>query len=451
MNPYEAHVRYRLPPAVAFVVALFDGVRTIGQIASNVARVFACEREIAVQKVADVIERVSGTLLIPVGRASSRWSRFCTPIADVADLLYAPSDLPTPRARLPYNLAYVASRRCVRNCVYCYANAGTRIPLERDRMPLPRMRALIEEAGQLGVSLISFSGGEPLMCPETIELMLQALDEGVFPWVSTKALLTLSDAHKLGSARLPIIQVSIDSIDEGVQDWLCGIPGTLQDLKATILNAVDAGIGVYTNSVVTSANAAGIPELVNWLLGNGVTSCLLTPYTHSLGRHSDALFPSRSDWQFLKSWEESIDPTEVQLRFTKGIAEEDASEEARDTAESNERPRSKCTAGREGFSFSWSGIATPCERLASSGVEPAIVGNLKQQSIEEVWNSPELHRLTLPRRSDCVGTVCESCVEFDDCLAERGRCMVRSWLAYDQLLGPDPLCKYAPPSNVRIF
>ncbi len=450
-NPYEAHVRYRLPPAVAFVAALFGTGHSEEEVAQAVAETFSCPLASAAQKVSDVADRLENFILVETRDANERWAKFSAPTEKLVDLLYVPSDTESLRAHVPYNLAYVMTRRCVRNCLYCYADAGTQLPLEKDRLPRARVMDIISEAGRLGVSMLSMSGGDPFACPETKDYMLHALENGVIPWVSTKALVNAHTANELGRAGLPIVQVSIDSIDPDIQDRLCGVAGSLEDLKKTIRHFALADVDVYTNSVVTSANIEGIPRLVNWLLENGAACCLLTPYTNSAGRHDDSLFPGSAEWGRLRSWEEESDPVRVQLRYTKGVASSGDVDSGETGATEDGTARSRCTAGREGFAFSWNGDVSPCERLVSSQIGEAVVGTLAEQSIEEVWNSPKLERLAVPSRSDCAGTACEECEEFEECLKSGGRCMIRSWLSYDLLLGPDPLCTHAPPSHVRIF
>ncbi len=450
-NPYEAHVRYRLPPAVAFVAALFGTGHSEDEVARAVSDTFDCSLVSAAEKVSDVVGLLRDSILVERRDVNDKWARFSAQKEQLVDLLYVPTDTETLRARISYNLAYVMTRRCVRNCLYCYADAGTRVPFEEDRMQRARVMDIISEAGRLGVSLISMSGGDPFVCPETKDYMLHALDNQIVPWVSTKALVNANTANELGRAGLPIIQVSIDSINPDIQDSLCGVEGSLQDLKQTITHFAMAGVDVYTNFVVTSANIAGIPSLVDWLLKNEVACCLLTPYTNSAGRHDDSLFPSAAEWSILRSWENDSDPVRVQLRFTKGVATGGDADSGETSSDADGTARSRCTAGREGFAFSWNGDVSPCERLVSSQIREAVVGTLAEQSIEDVWNSPKLKKLAMPSRGDCAGTACEECEEFEECLKMGGRCMIRSWLAYGVLLGPDPLCSHAPPSPVRIF
>lgn len=281
--------------------------------------------------------------------------------------------------------------------------------------------------------------------------MLELLDKGIVPWVSTKALLAEQLASELSRAGLPIIQVSIDSLNPRTQDTLSGCRGTFADLRASLENAIQAGIRVYTNTVLTRMNIEGIPDLVQWLLDIGVSACLLTPYARSLGRHTDRLFATEDSLQELAEWYRDVDQERVQLRFTTALAPGLVSAETKSSGEDRGHARSKCTAGREGLAFTWRGDVVPCERLASARVPEAVVGSLLEQSISDVWNSEKLLSLCLPSREDCEGTACEDCPIFDECRYERGRCLVRSWLAYGTLQGPDPLCEYAPTVELRIM
>ena len=453
-NPYQAHKRYTLKPALAFLLCLFDGRRTADQVAQILASTLSSSLSDARRKVQDAIRVFCGQLLVPAEERDRRWMALGASPPPLEDLLFRPSpDLPR-RARHPYSLVYLVTQRCFRRCVYCYADAGPG-PGDESGTTLSgrRIRSLIKEAGALGVAVISLTGGDPLVDPRTVDFALGMMDGGILPWISTKGRLSTRNAERLAQSGLPLLQVSIDSHKPETQDALCDVRGSFVDILGTIDACLQAGIRVYTNTVVTAWNIEDVPYPVRDLRRRGVTACLLTPYTRSLGRHDDALFATREQWMSLLDWyTEYVENGGAQLRFTKALDPELARRSG-ETLLERQKGRSDCTAGREGFCFLSDGDVVLCERLATFRRErpEVVVGNLAEQGIGDVWDSPTLDKMVFPTRSAFDGTVCSNCEEFEDCGRTRGRCYVRCLMAYGRLFGPDPLCHLAPATQERFM
>lgn len=76
-----------------------------------------------------------------------------------------------------------------------------------------------------------------------------------------------------------------------------------------------------------------------------------------------------------------------------------------------------------------------------------IIGDLTQQSIVEVWNSPKALQLAFPKREDFRDeSPCKSCKIFEECYAFPNRCIVDVLKGYgfDNKDFPDPRCVNAP-------
>ncbi len=453
-DPYGIEERYMLRPAAAFVLALFDGVRGVDDVVSVVSRIFDADRATAASRVGKMIETYGGRLLVDSNEADQRWVTLKPPVDDLRSLLYKTEDDPprVNRPTSPYSVVHILTKRCQRECVYCYADGSQDVGKE-DWLKLTRLEALLKEMGELGVATVNYSGGEPFCRPEIVEIAIATLEQGIFPWISTKARVHKHVAQRLGRAGLPLIQVSVDSLSSGVQDSLCNSEGALSDMRATIDAFLSAGVSVCTNTVVTAANIEEIPSLVDSLITYGIRTCILSPYARSLGRHADALFATDVQWARLFAWYAAdCDKTRVRLRYTLGVQRALELPLGRGATEGNEQDwaRSACTAGREGFAVLPDGRATLCERLAYHP-NPPVVGNLRDEGVAEVWVSDRMLRMALPKRDLYKGTACSTCMEYGSCTARGGRCFVRAWLAYRRLFAPDPFCPRAPLVQERLI
>jgi radical SAM protein with 4Fe4S-binding SPASM domain len=455
-DPYQVEVRHVLKPSAAVVLAVFNGKRTVDEIISMGSRIFYSKTGNVGVQIAQLIDDSKGDLLVESDNTNTRWLSLRPSVSRLPDLLYRlDGGLAFGRAAFPYSVVYIVTNRCYRKCLYCYANAS---PTAEDGrwLSLKRVKELVNEMGELGTSIINFTGGDPFIREDMVDIAILTLEQGIFPWISTKARISHSIARQLSDAGLPLVQVSIDSDDSELQDYLCQTKGSYDDIVSTLEAFLSNGIPVYSNTVVTSINIERVPKLVEWLMSMGVKQCILSPYARSLGRHSDTLFAKRDQWVSLLDWYRRLgsDKRSVQLRYDQGLSSSlginNINNELNLKKEKTPISHNACTGGREGFAILPDGRVSLCERLAYLA-PVGVVGSVADHSIEEVWNSEELLRMVYPPRHLFKGTVCERCPEFDACSEMGGRCYVRSWLAYGTLFAPDPLCPKAPKTDIRVI
>jgi MoaA/NifB/PqqE/SkfB family radical SAM enzyme len=100
-------------------------------------------------------------------------------------------------------------RRCNLSCTYCNEFDDFSKPV-----PLAEMYRRIDRLGELGTSVISFSGGEPLLHPE-LDLLIQRIrSTGAMAGMITNGFLLNADRiQKLNDAGLEHMQISIDNVE----------------------------------------------------------------------------------------------------------------------------------------------------------------------------------------------------------------------------------------------
>jgi len=106
------------------------------------------------------------------------------------------------------------------------------------------------------------------------------------------------------------------------------------------------------------------------------------------------------------------------------------------------KKRAACSAGKWAFVLLPDGKVNPCEELY---YHPAfIVGDLRHQSIMEMWNSKEWNDLLHPQQNQfSKDSPCSDCEEFVECHTGDGRCWKRALAAYGEPDFPDPYCPRA--------
>jgi MoaA/NifB/PqqE/SkfB family radical SAM enzyme len=110
--------------------------------------------------------------------------------------------------RHPFLVHIIPMRRCNLDCGYCneYDDVSKPVPLEE-------MKRRLDLLADMGTSMITISGGEPLMHPELEEVIRHMRKRGMYTGMITNGfLLSKERINKLNDAGLEYLQISIDNV-----------------------------------------------------------------------------------------------------------------------------------------------------------------------------------------------------------------------------------------------
>ncbi len=147
--------------------------------------------------------------------------------------------------RHPIDVHLIPIRRCNLSCGYCneYDDFSKPVPIEE-------LRKRVNCLADLGASIITISGGEPLLHPDLDDLIRAIRGRGMIAGLITNGyLLTPDRIRQLNRAGLDHLQISIDNVmpDDVSKKSLKVLDKKLQTL------AEHAEFGVNINSVLGSA------------------------------------------------------------------------------------------------------------------------------------------------------------------------------------------------------
>ena len=102
----------------------------------------------------------------------------------------------------------IPMRRCNLSCTYCNEFDDFSKPV-----PLQEMFSRIDRLGAIGTSVITISGGEPLLHPDLDEIIRRIRQNGVIAGIITNGyLLTADRIQRFNRAGLEFLQISIDNV-----------------------------------------------------------------------------------------------------------------------------------------------------------------------------------------------------------------------------------------------
>uniref|UniRef100_A0A831ZJ51 Pre-heme d1 synthase n=1 Tax=Desulfacinum infernum TaxID=35837 RepID=A0A831ZJ51_9BACT len=155
------------------------------------------------------------------------------------------------------------TRRCNLKCVHCYAQA-----LDRDfpdELTTAEGKALLDDLAAFGCPVVLFSGGEPLLRPDLVELAAYAVAKGMRAVISTNGtLITPQVARALKDIGLSYVGISLDGMEE-VNDRFRGVKGAFRRALEGIAACREAGIKVGLRFTMNRRNAAEIPAIFDLL------------------------------------------------------------------------------------------------------------------------------------------------------------------------------------------
>ena len=109
----------------------------------------------------------------------------------------------------PILVHIVPMRRCNLACTYCNEYDTVSQPV-----PLPLMLSRLDKLADLGTSMITVSGGEPLMHPELDAMIAQMRRRGMISSVITNGYyLSPERIRRFNEAGLDFLQISIDNVE----------------------------------------------------------------------------------------------------------------------------------------------------------------------------------------------------------------------------------------------
>ena len=338
------------------------------------------------------------------------------------------------------------TRACNLKCIHCYAHAVGRS--HETELTTEQARTMIDDLAEFGVPVILFSGGEPLVRPDLVELARYAVAQGMRAVISTNGtLITREKARELKSVGLSYVGVSLDGM-ETINDRFRGKKGAFKEAMEGIRNCQNAGLKVGLRFTINRMNVGEVPLIFDLLEEANIPRVCFYHLVYA-GRGSDLMDQDLDHAETRAAVDLIMDRTRD--LHDRGIAKEVLTVDNHADGPylylrmgRQKNPRAKevlallkmnegNNSGRGIGCISWDGSVH-----ADQFWRHCSFGNILERPFSQIWtdlSNPLMAKLKEKKRY--VKGRCASCQWLDIC---GGNFRVRAEAATGDLWAPDPAC-----------
>ena len=338
------------------------------------------------------------------------------------------------------------TRACNLKCIHCYAHAVGRS--RETELTTEQAKTMIDDLAQFGVPVLLFSGGEPLVRPDLVELASYAVSKGMRAVISTNGtLITQEKAKELKRVGLSYVGVSLDGM-ESINDQFRGKKGAFRDAMEGIRNCQDSGLKVGLRFTINRMNMGEVTRIFDLLEASNIPRVCFYHLVYA-GRGSDLIDQDLDHAETRRVVDLILDRTKD--LHDRGIAKEVLTVDNHADGPylylkmlRQKNPRAKevlellkmnegNNSGRGIGCISWDGSVH-----ADQFWRHCSFGNILEKPFSQIWtdlSNPLMAKLKDKKRY--VKGRCASCQWLDIC---GGNFRVRAEAAIGDLWAPDPAC-----------
>lgn len=180
---------------------------------------------------------------------------YCGVNAELDHLRYGKKFSPDKRPVVVWNV----TKACNLRCIHCYAKADN--SPDPDELTTKEGFKLLEDLSEFGCPVILFSGGEPLIRPDILDLIQKGVKSGLRVVISTNGVLIdevmAKELKKLG---VSYVGISLDGWKE-VHDKFRGVKGSFEKVIYAVEACIRENLKVGLRFTMSKLNAKEIPKV----------------------------------------------------------------------------------------------------------------------------------------------------------------------------------------------
>ncbi len=366
----------------------------------------------------------------------------------------------------PITVVWNFTNRCNLNCLHCHQDSSP--ASSHPQLTTSQALQVIDNMGDAGVAILTFSGGEPLLRKDLYAAVKRAKDEGILCTIASNGtLMTREVSEKLAKAGIRRVEIGLDGATAETHDFLRSKIGSFQATIEGIRNCASVGFDeIAATMTLHSKNVNELEETMNLAEKLGATRFYLNRLIPA-GRGVQASYLDVGPREKIEALEalykkfhnSIVEGSGIQcyargMTYYARLGHERSNGEVFTVSEAlsgYERMFQNkfglevskivrklatgfggCSAGLTYAGLSASGDLLPCVPA------PIKLGNLLEQSLEEIWIHNEL--LNYIRDRKALKGSCKMCEYTGLC----GGCRYTAYITRGDWLGPDTSCPFGP-------
>jgi radical SAM protein with 4Fe4S-binding SPASM domain len=161
----------------------------------------------------------------------------------------------------PYSAMLEIADRCNEACVHCYQIQG-----QKGELDTAEWERVLTELAEMGVMILTFSGGEPTLRKDFLHLVAFARRLRFAVKIYSNALnITESMASELGRLAVQEVQISLYSHVADAHDRVTRVPGSFERVVAATRSLRAAGVRVLLKTPMLSSAKLVVREYIDFV------------------------------------------------------------------------------------------------------------------------------------------------------------------------------------------
>ena len=164
-------------------------------------------------------------------------------------------------------VSWNTTNQCNMYCAHCYRDAGCKI---EDELSTDEAKTLLNQIAAAGFKIMIFSGGEPLMRPDILDLVKHAAQLKLIPVFGTNGtLITKSMAKDLKAAGAKGMGISLDSLDANKHNKFRSFENAWQGAVEGMKNCREVGLPFQIHTTVMDWNQHELEAMTDFAVEIG--------------------------------------------------------------------------------------------------------------------------------------------------------------------------------------
>lgn len=390
--------------------SLFDGKNTYKDVLNCLKSLFQVDESILIQKTDKFLNKYSGFFTTEKLRVDKRAQEY------LLKMHVPPIDYQNKRFIYPISLLLLLTKRCDKKCVYCIYNANHIGANTVSDLPLHFFMKVHRQAADMGIKSINYSGGEPLLYNHIEDLIYFDKENQIESSITTKGGPSLNKVEEVCRAGLSSATFSLDSPDVSTVDYLLNTKGAYGKLLQTLEMFSKYNVKLRINMVANKLNFTQVPQMVALCKEYGVSHLSIRECKDGFGRSMKSLFLSADEIQRMEEQSREFQSDSFSINFVRDCA-------------NSESKLSFCRSGKMNMIVRHDGKVVMCEDVIED--DRTVLGDLRNNTLEEVWNSKKMLNFINPPRELYEKTDCQKCKKFNSCI--KTQCVYKNLIANNRL------------------